>query len=149
CEIADYDVLLSDTVGFIRKLPHDLIESFKSTLDEVRAADILLHVTDASALMIEDYIEVVNETLEDMGAAEDKKSLLVFNKIDTIAPIRTTEINQRYPDAIFISPQRGSGLVKMEEQIKQLIDRDYVTETMHIPAAKYEGVGFLHREPNI
>src|SRR5699024_51648 len=134
CEIADYDVLLSDTVGFIRKLPHDLIESFKSTLDEVLEADILLHVIDASAVMIEDYIDVVNETLEDMGAAEDKKSLLVFNKIDTIEPHRITELKHRYPDAVFISAQRGIGLVKLEEQIKQLIERDYVTETMQIPA---------------
>jgi len=149
CEIADYDVLLSDTVGFIRKLPHDLIESFKSTLDEVREADILLHVIDASALMIEDYIEVVNETLEDMGAAGDKKLLLVFNKIDTIEPHRITELKHRYPDAVFISARRGIGLVKLEEQIKQLIERDYVTETMQIPAAKYEGVAFLHREANI
>src|SRR5699024_1337707 len=103
CEIADYEVLLSDTVGFIRKLPHDLIESFKSTLDEVREADILLHVVDASALMFEDYIEVVNETLEDMGASNDNKTLLVFNKIDAIEPHRITELKHRYPDAVFIS----------------------------------------------
>lgn len=73
--------LLSDTVGFIRKLPHQLVESFKSTLDEVREADILLHVLDISHPNFEDHFNVVNETLEDIGAA-DKPIFLVFNKID-------------------------------------------------------------------
>ncbi len=73
--------LLSDTVGFIRKLPHDLVESFKSTLDEVREADILLHVVDISHPQFEDQIKVVNQTLVDIGAS-DKQVILVFNKID-------------------------------------------------------------------
>lgn len=73
--------LLSDTVGFIRKLPHDLVESFKSTLDEVREADILLHVVDISHPNFDDHIRVVNETLQDIGA-KDKPVLMVFNKID-------------------------------------------------------------------
>ncbi len=73
--------LLSDTVGFIRKLPHDLIESFKSTLDEVREADILIHVVDISHPNFEDQINVVNQTLVDIKAS-DKPSLIVFNKMD-------------------------------------------------------------------
>lgn len=73
--------LLCDTVGFIRKLPHDLIESFKSTLDEVREADLLLHVVDISHLDFEEQIEVVNRTLEEIHA-QDKPIILVFNKID-------------------------------------------------------------------
>lgn len=73
--------LLSDTVGFIRKLPHDLIESFKSTLDEVREADILLHVADISHPQFEDQINIVNQTLIDINAG-DKPVILVFNKID-------------------------------------------------------------------
>lgn len=73
--------LLSDTVGFIRKLPHDLVESFKSTLDEVREADILIHVVDISHNNFEEHIRVVNETLADIGAI-DKPILMVFNKID-------------------------------------------------------------------
>lgn len=73
--------LLSDTVGFIRKLPHDLVESFKSTLDEVREADILLHVVDISHPNFEEQINVVNQTLVDI-AASDKPTILVFNKID-------------------------------------------------------------------
>jgi GTPase len=73
--------LLSDTVGFIRKLPHSLVESFKSTLDEVREADLLIHVVDVSNPAFEDHIHVVNKTLAEIGAG-DKPILLVFNKID-------------------------------------------------------------------
>ena len=77
--------LLSDTVGFIRKLPTKLIESFKSTLDEIREADLLVHVVDISHPAFEEQIEVVNETLREIGAA-DKPALLVFNKIDQYQP---------------------------------------------------------------
>lgn len=78
--------LLSDTVGFIRKLPHQLVESFKSTLDEVREADILLHVVDISHPDFESQVEVVNKTLSEIGAG-DKKIILVFNKIDAFSYI--------------------------------------------------------------
>ena len=73
--------LLCDTVGFIRKLPHDLVESFKSTLDEVREADLLIHIVDISHPGFEEQISVVNETLKELGSI-NKPSILVFNKID-------------------------------------------------------------------
>ncbi|PWS27225.1 GTPase HflX [Pedobacter yonginense] len=84
--IENLPFLLSDTVGFIRKLPHHLVECFKSTLDEVREADILIHVVDVSHPNFEDQIHIVNETLKDIGAI-DKDMILVFNKIDAyVAP---------------------------------------------------------------
>jgi len=82
--------LLSDTVGFIRKLPHDLVESFKSTLDEVREADILVHIVDISHPSFEDQINVVNQTLVDIKAS-DKPTILVFNKIDAYSFIKQDE----------------------------------------------------------
>lgn len=82
--------LLSDTVGFIRKLPHDLVESFKSTLDEVREADLLIHVVDISHPHFEDQINVVNETLKELGAQE-KPVLMVFNKIDAFQYVKKDE----------------------------------------------------------
>src|ERR1035437_3951995 len=82
--------LLSDTVGFIRKLPHDLVESFKSTLDEVREADILIHVVDISHPSFEDQINVVNQTLVDIGAS-NKPTILVFNKIDAYTYVQKEE----------------------------------------------------------
>ena len=84
--INDVPFLLSDTVGFIRKLPTQLVESFKSTLDEVREADIIVHVVDVSNTSFEDHIDVVNKTLEDIKAA-NKPSILVFNKIDAFSYI--------------------------------------------------------------
>ena len=83
--------LLSDTVGFIRKLPTHLIESFKSTLDEVREADILLHVVDVSHPYFQDQMETVNKTLMDIGAG-DKPVILVFNKIDLLRQKRSSEL---------------------------------------------------------
>ncbi|WP_423148763.1 GTPase HflX [Rubrolithibacter danxiaensis] len=83
--IENLPFLLSDTVGFIRKLPHHLVECFKSTLDEVREADILIHVVDISHPNFEDQIRTVNETLKDLGAV-DKQVITVFNKIDAYVP---------------------------------------------------------------
>jgi GTP-binding protein HflX len=82
--------LMSDTVGFIRKLPHHLIECFKSTLDEVREADILMHVVDISHPNFEDHMQTVNETLKDLGAI-DKETITVFNKIDAYNPIEVEQ----------------------------------------------------------
>lgn len=79
--IGNLPFLLSDTVGFIRKLPHDLIESFKSTLDEVRESDLLVHIVDISHPGFEEQIKVVNETLKELGSS-DKPSIIIFNKID-------------------------------------------------------------------
>jgi GTP-binding protein HflX len=79
--IENLPFLLSDTVGFIRKLPHQLVESFKSTLDEVREADVLLHVVDISHPGFEDQLNIVNQTLQDIGAI-NKPIFVVFNKID-------------------------------------------------------------------
>ncbi len=82
--------LLADTVGFIRKLPHQLVESFKSTLDEVREADLLLHVVDIAHPAFEDHYNTVNETLKEIGAM-DKPTILVFNKIDAFTFVKKDE----------------------------------------------------------
>lgn len=95
--------LLSDTVGFIRKLPHSLIESFKSTLDEVREADILLHVVDISHPSFEDHIEVVKKTLTEIGAI-DKKIITVYNKIDKLSEEKMIEL---FPEGLESSNEKG------------------------------------------
>ena len=88
--IENLPFLLSDTVGFIRKLPTDLVESFKSTLDEVREADLLLHVVDISHPQFEEQIDVVEKTLTEIGAS-GKPSMIVFNKIDAYTYVRKDE----------------------------------------------------------
>ena len=86
----EHELVLADTVGFIRKLPHQLVESFKSTLDEVREADLLLHVVDISHPNFEEQIAVVKETLQEIGAGE-KPVFLIFNKIDAYSFIQKDE----------------------------------------------------------
>jgi GTPase len=88
--VGNLPFLLSDTVGFIRKLPHHLVESFKSTLDEVREADLLIHVVDISHPGFEEQISVVNQTLQDIGAA-DKQVMVVFNKVDAYTYVKKDE----------------------------------------------------------
>ncbi len=107
--------LLSDTVGFIRKLPHGLIESFKSTLDEVREADILLHVVDISHPQFEDHIRVVKETLLDIDAA-DKPTILIFNKMDLYVKNFFDELIPEEEKQNILEDLKQSWMSKTEEQ---------------------------------
>lgn len=142
-ELENHEILLSDTVGFIRKLPHNLIESFKSTLDEVAEADFLLHVVDASSKLVNDYIDVVENTLKDLGISIEN-SVLVFNKIDILEPGRLIELKKEFPDALFVSGERGMGLDKLQDKIEKLIEEDYVSFTYNVPMSHYKAVAFLH-----
>lgn len=144
--------LLSDTVGFIRKLPHDLVESFKSTLDEVREADILVHVVDISHPQFEEQIAIVNETLQELGAA-DKEVLLVFNKIDAfrftekeaddLTPAtkenRSLEdlkkswmAKENYP-CIFISAAKKENLEELRMALVELVKKVHVLRYPNMP----------------
>ena len=134
--------LLSDTVGFIRKLPTQLIESFKSTLDEVREADILLHVVDISHPGFEDQIRVVNKTLLDIGAG-DKPCLMVFNKIDaytyqeydafsleektsanfTLEEFENSWMSKENMPCIFVSATQRSNIDSLREKLVEMITR--------------------------
>ncbi len=147
-ELTNHEVLLSDTVGFIRKLPHNLIESFKSTLDEVREADILLHVVDGASSMAHEYIEVVDTTLEELNAT-NTRTLLVLNKVDKMDSEQISMMRNAYPDAVFISAERGIGLSELEVKIEELIEDGYVRETLTIPVAKYKAVAFIHENANV
>jgi len=129
--------LLSDTVGFIRKLPHQLIESFKSTLDETRESDLLLHVVDVSHPQFEDHIEVVESTLAEIGS-DDKPTMIVFNKIDCIqvepfGPTREDQmagIRERFErnerKVIFISAIERLGIDEMREVIFEAVKEIHV-----------------------
>lgn len=116
--------LLSDTVGFIRKLPHNLIESFKSTLAEVSEADLLLHVIDVSNPAYEEHMAVVEETLKEIGASEIKR-INVFNKIDKLDPEEgLAEINEEEKPFIHISLKTKTNF----DQLKQLLQKEVATE---------------------
>ncbi len=109
--IENLPFLLSDTVGFIRKLPHHLVECFKSTLDEVREADILIHVVDISHPNFEDHMETVNETLKDLGAI-DKEIITVFNKIDAYTPLSRDEEASMEQEPVSLSDFENSWMAK-------------------------------------
>jgi GTP-binding protein HflX len=106
--------LLTDTVGFIRKLPTHLIESFKSTLDEIREADVLVHVVDVAHPAHDQQIEVVNQVLADLKCAE-KPCLLIFNKADLLPQGDGREEIESGRDAIFISAGKGSNVPALRQ----------------------------------
>ncbi len=113
-------VLLSDTVGFIRKLPHHLVASFQSTLAQTREADIIIHVVDISHPLFEEHIGVVGEILRDLGLGE-KPVLLVFNKVDRIADTNLlTVVGTRYSDALFISARKSIRIEAIRRRLAQL-----------------------------
>lgn len=111
------NVLLSDTVGFIRKLPHDLVESFKATLEEVIEADLLIHVVDASHPQAHQQIEAVNAVLTELGAS-DKPTLMVFNKVDReVGASVSARLIQEFPNAVGISARMGTGLQELMAEL--------------------------------
>lgn len=147
-DLENHSILLSDTVGFIRKLPHNLIESFKSTLDEVREADILLHVVDGSSKMAREYIQVVDSTLEELNAT-NKRTLTVFNKADKMTSDQIAMLRGEYPEAIFVSAEQKIGLDQLESRIEELIESEYEEHTLQIPISKYKAVAFIHENATV
>ena len=137
-------VLLSDTVGFIRKLPHTLVESFKSTLDEVLQADFLLHVIDVSHPSFQDHMQVVRETLAEIGVRHDH-IIEVFNKIDALDdPSELTELRTRYRDAVFISAERGLNLSVLKECIAEHVAREFKERKVRTHVSNYKLIGYLY-----
>lgn len=119
--------LLSDTVGFIRKLPHNLIESFKSTLEEVKEADLLLHVIDASNQAYEDHIEVVEKTLDEIGAA-DIKTIRVYNKVDRVEDMSEIHVSNdgKYSQSIFVSAITKYHFQELRDLIAEEVKKEHL-----------------------
>jgi GTP-binding protein HflX len=137
--------LLSDTVGFIRKLPHRLIESFKSTLDEVRESDVLVHVIDASHPRHDEHRRVVEDTLEEIGA-DGKAVLLVLNKIDAVEnPETLTALKHTYPEAAFVSALRGIGLAELKSRLLDVVDRDYAENIIYLPVEEQRVIAQIRK----
>ncbi len=137
-------VLLSDTVGFIRKLPHRLVESFRSTLDEVLQADFLLHVIDSSHEGFEEQIRIVTETLQEIGV-EHTNIINVFNKVDAVEDKEALRsLRQKYPEALFVSAKRGINLGVLKEAIGDYISRDYRLRTLRTHISNYKLIGYLY-----
>ncbi len=147
-QLRTHEILLSDTVGFIRKLPHHLVQSFKSTLDEVREADLLIHLVDGSSSMVHEYIEVVKQTLKELKS-NNKQTLLVFNKVDRMDDEQHEMLRGEYPNALYISAIRGIGLSELEEAIEQEIESNYIQVDLDIPIQAYKAVAFIHEHAHV
>lgn len=125
-------ILLSDTVGFIKKLPHDLVASFKSTLDEALHASLLLFVVDASDPSFRSQLEVTQNVLSEVGATEVPR-LLILNKQDCLTIEQKIELQKEFPDGIFISTRNADDVRKMREKVLSYFENDMKDEALFIP----------------
>ena len=137
------NVLLTDTVGFIKKLPHGLVEAFKATLEEVVQADLLVHVVDISHPQAEEQIDAVNTVLMEIGAAE-KPVLMVFNKVDRLSGAFPPGLREKYPNAVSISARTGEGiaplLAELGTQLRPI--REFLT--LRVPQEKAAIIARIH-----
>lgn len=138
------EVLFSDTVGFIRKLPHHLVEAFKATLEELSYADLLLHVIDASNTEWEDQAKVVESLIVELGA-ENTPRLDVFNKSD----VYTGEIHPYGSGIVSVSAKTGEGVDALLDEISKVLSTDMKRAVLHIPYDRAGVVEQLHRDADI
>ncbi|HMI56842.1 MAG TPA: GTPase HflX, partial [Gemmatimonadaceae bacterium] len=144
--------LITDTVGFIRKLPHHLVASFRATLEEVNESDLLLHVIDASRSTWEDHVQVVDGVLSELGVT-DKPVLHVFNKIDRLEHDELLSMQERvrdkYPDSIFVSALADGGLEPLMRALVTRVRTMRPVSEVRIPAGDGRLLAELHREGEV
>lgn len=136
---------LTDTVGFVRHLPTDLVEAFRSTLEETMDADLLLHVVDGSDADPQGQIAAVNQVLSEIGAS-DRAEQLVINKIDRADPDVLAVLASQYPDAVFVSARTGEGLETLQETIERRLPTPQVEMRALLPWDRGDLVDRVHRE---
>ncbi|MCS7258976.1 MAG: GTPase HflX [candidate division WOR-3 bacterium] len=142
-------VLVTDTVGFIKNLPHELIASFRATLSEIKNADLILHIIDATATDIENKITVVDETLKELSC-ENKPVLMVFNKIDCV--FETSKLNRlkrTYPNSIFISALTGDGIPKLKNAILGYLSPVLTTKRITLPLERSDLFKFIYEAGDV
>jgi GTP-binding protein HflX len=142
-------ILMTDTVGFIRKLPTQLVASFKSTLEEITQADFLLHLVDVSSRQFEDQIHIVKETVGDLRSG-DKPVLMVFNKIDKLSDRSILrELAQAHSPSVFISATRGINILGLKEEVLKLLAASFVEETFRVGQNNQRLISYLHESGKV
>jgi GTPase len=141
-------VVLSDTVGFVRKLPHDLVDAFTSTLEEVTRADLVVHVADAAAADVGGQIRAVREVLHQIGAAGIPE-VVALNKWDAVSEVERARLRRSLPDAVPISAQSGEGLDALAEAMARTLPREWVEVELLIPFDRPELLPLLYREGRV
>jgi len=145
----DYRIVLSDTVGFIRKLPHGLVESFRATLSEVREADLLIHVVDASSDDAEAQIVTVHEVLEGLGASR-KPTILVLNKEDRVTdPLALNSLANRFGPALVTSARTGSGTERLIGEVRHEVVSMRRLVELRFPSAAAAEIARVYREGEV
>lgn len=126
-------ILVSDTVGFIRKLPHDLVVSFRSTLDEALNSSLLLYVIDSSDKSWRTHLEVTKTTLIGIGVTEEIPSLYIFNKIDLLSHNELIELRSEFPKSLFISTRNEKDIKMIHDYIREFFEKEMFDENLFIP----------------
>lgn len=140
----DKKILISDTVGFIRKLPHHLVASFKSTLNVVRDADLILHVIDVSHPSFEDHIDVVDDTMKELGA-DKKTQIRIFNKVDLITDkTKMDYVLNKFDNAILISAQKGINITKLRDKLLKIYEENFIEHVVKIKNHHSKLVSQIH-----
>jgi len=142
-------LVVTDTVGFVRNLPHRLVDAFKATLEEAIVSNFLIHVLDVNSPEVDAHAETTLKVLSELGA-KDKKIITVFNKIDLLWDESTREdLSIQYPEAIFISAHTGAGLELLHDKMEAIIEADFAQLKLLIPHERYDLVARLHREGGV
>ena len=142
-------LLLTDTVGFVRRLPHELVESFKATLEEAALSDFLIHVLDASQSRVLEFYDTTMRVLAELGA-DTKQMLVVFNKTDKVEdPAVLAGLGRHFPDAVFISIHTGQGIDALIERISDFVSNGTLTLELRIPAARADLLARLYRDGTV
>jgi GTP-binding protein HflX len=138
-------LLLTDTVGFLRKLPHTLIESFKATLEEVSEADLLIHIVDLSHPRVDEQMEAVDGVIKELDAF-GKQTLIVFNKIDKMADRELAESYlKRFPGSVAISAKTGEGVDKLVQALQEALSAWRLRSRFRIPTHETALIAEIHR----
>ncbi len=141
-------ILISDTVGFVRRLPHHLIEAFRSTLEEVKQADLLLHLVDSSDQEPEEQIAAVHDVLEQIGARQVPE-LLVLNKTDAVDPSTIARLRNLHPEAVSVSALDGTGITDLVNALSDHLVSDVALVRLEIPYSRADIVAAAHREGEV
>jgi GTP-binding protein HflX len=142
-------LLLTDTVGFVRKLPHQLVESFNATLEESALSDFLIHLLDASAPEVMEFYNTTRKVLEELGAGE-QPTLVVFNKIDKVVdPAVLMGLRRHFPDALFVSVQTGDGIPELVERMGEFVSAGATVRELRLPQAASDQIARIHRHARV
>jgi len=142
-------LLLTDTVGFVRKLPHRLVEAFNATLEEATLSDFLIHLLDASQPEVMEFYNTTMKVLTELGA-DAKKTIVAFNKIDKVRDSTVlTALRTHFPDAVFLSVHTGEGLGELVERMGELVANGMVTKELRIPHKAGALLAQLHRHARV